>query len=172
MGEFGKGREPLNLLKSNVLYAMENTKSNAEAARFLRVSYPTYKKYAKLYKDDETGQSLFEIHKNQAGTGIRKPYNIKKGKYALQDILEGQYPEYPISNLKKRIITNAILEEKCDNCGFCERRISDYTVPLLLEHIDGDRTNHYIDNLRLLCYNCYYLMVGNVTGRNTDIDID
>ena len=151
---------------------MENTKSNAEAARFLRVSYPTYKKYAKLYKDDETGQSLFEIHKNQVGTGIRKPYNIKKGKYALQDILEGQYPEYPISNLKKRIITNAILEEKCDNCGFCERRISDYTVPLLLEHIDGDRTNHYIDNLRLLCYNCYYLMVGNVTGRNTDIDID
>ena len=171
MGEFGKGREPLNLLQSNVLYAMENTKSNAEAARFLRVSYPTYKKYAKLYKDEATGQSLFEIHKNQAGTGIRKPYNIKKGKYALEDILEGQYPEYPISNLKKRIITNAILEEKCDHCGFCERRLTDYTVPLLLEHIDGDRTNHYIDNLRLLCYNCYYLMVGNVTGRNTGIDI-
>ena len=150
---------------------MENSKSNAEAARFLRVSYPTYKKYAKLYKDDETGQSLFELHKNQAGTGIRKPYNIKKGKYALEDILEGQYPEYPISNLKKRIITNAILEEKCDNCGFCERRVTDYTVPLLIEHIDGDRTNHYVDNLRLLCYNCYYLMVGNVTGRNTGLDL-
>jgi len=85
--------------------------------------------------------------------------------------LEGQYPEYPISNLKKRIITNAILEEKCDNCGFCERRVTDYTVPLLIEHIDGDRTNHYVDNLRLLCYNCYYLMVGNVTGRNTGLDL-
>ena len=164
MGQFGKGREPINLLKSKVLYAMENSKSNAEAARFLRVSYPTYKKYAKLYKDDETGQSLFELHKNQAGTGIRKPYNIKKGKYALEDILEGQYPEYPISNLKKRIITNAILEEKCDNCGFCERRVTDYTVPLLIEHIDGDRTNHYVDNLRLLCYNCYYQEVGNPLG--------
>ena len=85
--------------------------------------------------------------------------------------MEGQYPEYPISNLKKRIITNAILEEVCDNCGFCERRVTDYTVPLLIEHMDGDRTNHYVDNLRLLCYNCYYLMVGNVTGRNTGLDI-
>jgi hypothetical protein len=37
MGQFGKGREPINLLKSKVLYAMENSKSNAEAARFLRV---------------------------------------------------------------------------------------------------------------------------------------
>ena len=51
---FGTGREPLNLLKANVIYAMENSKSNMEAARFLRVSYPTYKKYAKMYKDDET----------------------------------------------------------------------------------------------------------------------
>ena len=60
---FGTGREPLNLLKTNILYAMENSKSNMEAARFLRVSYPTYKKYAKMYKDDDTGQSLFEMHK-------------------------------------------------------------------------------------------------------------
>ena len=69
MGQFGKGREPINLLKSKVLYAMENSKSNAEAARFLRVSYLTYKKYAKLYKDEELGKTLFELHKNKAGKG-------------------------------------------------------------------------------------------------------
>ena len=158
------------LTKEDILRAQKMTRSNFAAARYLHVSYNHYKKYAKMYKDDN-GIALLEVHKNQAGTGIRKPYNIKKGKYALEDILEGQYPEYPISNLKKRIITNAILEEKCDNCGFCERRVTDYTVPLLIEHIDGDRTNHYVDNLRLLCYNCYYLMVGNVTGRNTGLDL-
>ena len=101
---FGTGREPLNLLKSNIIYGMANSKSNMEAARFLRISYPTYKKYAKMYKDDATGQSLFEMHKNQQGIGVAKPYNVKKGKYSMEDILEGVYPEYPVSNLKKRII--------------------------------------------------------------------
>ena len=165
---FGTGREPLNLLKTNILYAMENSKSNMGAARFLRVSYPTYKKYSKMYKDDATGQSLFEVHKNQQGIGVAKPYNVKKGKYSMEDILEGMYPEYPVSNLKKRIITNSILEEQCDNCGFCERRVTDYTIPLLLDHLDSDRTNHIRDNLRLLCYNCYYLIVGNIGGRKVN----
>jgi hypothetical protein len=31
---------------------------------------------------------------------------------------------------------------------------------LKLDHVDGDRTNHLLQNLRLLCYNCYFLMVG------------
>ena len=115
---FGTGREPLSLLKSNIVYAMANSKSNMEAARFLRISYPTYKKYAQMYRNDDTGQSLFEQHKNQQGVGVAKPYNIKKGKYAMEDILEGAYPEYPVSNLKKRIISNSILEECCDNCNF------------------------------------------------------
>jgi len=110
------------------------------------------------------------MHKNQQGVGVAKPYNVKKGKYAMEDILEGAYPEYPVSNLKKRIITNAILEEKCDNCNFCERRVTDYTIPLLLDHMDGDRTNHRRWNLRLLCYNCYYLMVGNIGGRKVNTD--
>ena len=164
MGQFGKGREPINLLKSKVLYAMENSKSNAEAARFLRVSYPTYKKYAKLYKDDETGQSLFELHKNQAGTGIRKPYNIKKGKYALEDILEGQYPEYPIWKLKQRLLLNGYMLEKCNCCGFEEKRVVDGKVPLVLDFIDGDRKNHKYENLRMLCFNCSFLINGNLTG--------
>ena len=141
---FGTGREPLNLLKTNIIYAMENSKSNMEAARFIRVSYPTYKKYAKMYKDDATGQSLFDMHKNQQGVGVAKPYNVKKGKYAMEDILEGAYPEYPVSNLKKRIISNSILEECCDN--------------------------HRRWNLRMLCYNCYYLMVGNIGGRPVNTD--
>ena len=50
------------LLKAEIELAMQNTKSNKEAARFLGVSYNTYKKYAKMYKDDDTQKSLFEKH--------------------------------------------------------------------------------------------------------------
>ena len=42
-----------------VLRAMKHTKSNMAAARFLGCSYPHYKQYAKLYKNEE-GKTLFD----------------------------------------------------------------------------------------------------------------
>ena len=41
-----------------ILRAMKHTKSNMAAARFLGCSYPHYKQYAKLYKNEE-GKTLF-----------------------------------------------------------------------------------------------------------------
>ena len=152
------------LMQAQIEAAMAATNSNAEAARYLRVSYDTYKKYAKMYVKDDV--SLFEMHKNQSGKGISKLNKGEGAKYPLQEILEGDHPTYPPSRLKRRILRECIMEEKCSNCGFEEKRITDYTVPLLLDHIDGDTTNHIESNLRLLCYNCYYLMVKNPCGGN------
>ena len=42
---YGIGKTALDIPESEIRYAMENTKSNAEAARFLKVSFTTYKKY-------------------------------------------------------------------------------------------------------------------------------
>ena len=47
-----------------VLATMAKTKSNKAAARYLGVSYIHYKKWAKFYKNEDTGQSLFESHLN------------------------------------------------------------------------------------------------------------
>tara|TARA_R110001592_G_scaffold17315_4_gene73267 strand:+ start:67 stop:540 length:474 start_codon:yes stop_codon:yes gene_type:complete len=152
------------LMQAQVEAAMSATNSNAEAARYLRVSYDTYKKYAKLYKKGET--TLFEMHKNQSGKGISKLNKGEGAKYPLDQILQGDHPTYPPSRLKRRVLKELILEEKCSNCGFEEKRITDFTVPLLLDHIDGDTTNHIENNLRMLCYNCYYLMVKNPCGGN------
>jgi len=161
----GEGRPPMNISESEIRYAMENTQSCAGAARFLKVSYEAFRKYAKLYKDAATGKTLFVLHKNKAGKGISRASKPRlRGHYGILDILDGKYPEYSYTKLKPRLLKNAIMEEKCDSCGFCERRISDYTVPLLLDWEDGDRTNHKRENLRLLCYNCYYLEVGNPLG--------
>ena len=59
------------------------------------------------------------------------------------------------------MFVEAYKAEECEVCGFNERRMTDYTVPLMLDWIDGDKTNHKLDNLRVLCLNCYYLQVGN-----------
>lgn len=154
-------RKKLNLTEREVKYAMSKTKSNAEAAAFLGISVPAYKTYAKLYKDPETGLSLYDLHKNQGGKGV-KHYNASRWmKYAgldgLQRILDGEYPEYTGVNLKARIIKEGVFPEECAYCGFSEKRITDLTCPLLLVWKDGNKRNHKKDNLELVCYNCYYL---------------
>ena len=150
----GKGRTPLNLTEAQLRYAMKNSKSNSSAARFLNVSFTTYQKYAKLYKDEESGKTLYEMHKNQKGEGVKKPYNVDKGRYALQDILDGKYPNYGVHFLKKRLVNNADkmpdFPHECHECGYNEKRITDNSIPLVLDHMDDDWTNHKKENLKFL----------------------
>ena len=108
----GKGRQPLNLTESQIRYAMKNSKSNSGAARFLNISLTTYQKYSKRYIDEETGKTLWDLQKNKRGKGVKKPYNVTKGKYALKDILDGKYPKYSVHQLKRRLINN------CDKVDF------------------------------------------------------
>jgi hypothetical protein len=155
----GLGARPI--LESEIKDIQKKARSAMEAARLLGVSYNTYKKYAKKY-------NLFEELKNPNGTGIRKGFNIKRGKYALDDIVAGKYPDYPIFKLKKRLLLNGYMLEKCNNCGFEESRITDGRVPLVLDFLDGNRCNHIYDNLRMLCFNCSFLLNGNLSGPRKD----
>lgn len=163
----GEGRQPLNLTENEIRYAQENSQSAHGAARFLRVDYDTYKKYALKYIDSATGKTLFELHKNQAGKGTRKAVS-RQSKYSalerLQPIINGERPDYKGTGLKKRLISAMVMEECCSICGYDKRRAFDYSVPLILDWIDGDKTNHLLSNLRLLCHNCYYMEVGSVYG--------
>jgi len=166
---YGIGKTALDIPESEIRYAMENTKSNAEAARFLKISFTTYKKYARLYTDRDTDKTLYELHKNQFGVGIRKDIaNARKGIYSIDNILEGKHPNYPSWKLRNRLLALAILSEECNSCGYSERRITDDTVPLFLDHLDGDATNHCIENLQMLCLNCFYQQSGNPFNENKE----
>lgn len=46
---------------------------------------------------------------------------------------------------------------KCSKCGWSEINPFTKTLPLEIEHIDGDATNNREDNLTLLCPNCHSL---------------
>lgn len=148
------GRSKFPLLESDIAEANASTKSCAQAADYLDVAYNTYKKYAKMY-------GLFEEQKNQPGKGISNGYNLHKGKYALDDILDGEYPNYDTLKLKKRLIKNDYKEEKCEICGFDERNLSNDKVPLYLNHKNGDKTDHREENIELICWNCSFLVVGS-----------
>lgn len=173
----GEGRKAINLTENEIRYALENSQSVTGAARFLHVDYDTFKKYARMYIDSATGKTLFDLMKNQSGKGISKHVvstntRVYEPISRLRPIIEGKRPDYKGSGLKKLLIKTAVMEEKCSRCGYEERRAFDYSVPLLLDWIDGDRHNHLLDNLRLLCHNCYYMEVGSVKGgRPKDWDL-
>jgi len=152
-----RGLGSAQLLESEIKEAQTKARSAMEAARVLGVSYNTYKKYAKMY-------GIFEDLKNPKGYGVSKGFNLKRGKFALDEILAGKWPEYPSWKLKFRLIKNGYVQERCNNCGFDEKRLTDGHVPLVLDYLDGDRTNHIYENLQMLCLNCTYLLVGNLTG--------
>lgn len=152
------GRPKRMLLESEILAAQSISKSEAEAAKKLGVSFMTYRKYAQMY-------NLYGRVANVAGKGINKSIkNEDSGKYPLNQILEGKFPKYSTTRLKTRMLRCNRIEQKCNKCGFSERRISDGQTPLLLNYIDGNAKNKLRDNIELLCYNCYYLHVNNPFG--------
>jgi len=155
--------KPKPFLKDDIERAMRMTKSNRSAARYLNCSYTHYKQYAKNFTD-ENGITLFEKHLNQSGKGISKFLPNRGKEPALVDIIEGRVSvdSYTPEKLKNRLIQESYLEECCANCGFAERRVIDYKVPLILNFKDSNKKNWRIENLELLCHNHYFLYIGNI----------
>ena len=153
------GRPSKILKKEDIQRAMKMTRSNRAAARYLHVSFTHYKKYAKMYKDEETGSTLYELHKNQAGKGIPKFLSNGGKEPPIMDLIEGRVPveHFDPQKIKQRLIFEALIEEKCAYCGFSERRVLDTKVPLVLNHKDGNKKNWNLDNIEFLCYNHAFL---------------
>lgn len=117
------------------------SKSMSSAASLLRMHFNTFKKYAVLY-------GLYKPNKPGKGIHKRSPFDIP-----LEQILNGQHPQYQTYKLKKKLLKSGLKKNECEICG-----ISDWcgkTLNCELDHIDGIRTNHNLSNLRILCPNCH-----------------
>jgi hypothetical protein len=165
------------LSKEDILRAMRATGSNRAAARYLAVSYPLYKRYAQLYKDETDNVSLFNKHLNRQGKGI--PKWSKKGSRkrkipAVLDIIEGRinYAHFTPQQIKDKLIQEHILPEQCALCGYNEHRIIDYKIPLLMHFKDNNKKNYLNGNVELLCYNCYFISVGNIYNEKDLLQIE
>jgi hypothetical protein len=162
------------LSKESIISAMDKTKSVRGAARYLNCSYQHLKKWMKLYKDEASGKTLFELHKNQSGKGVPKflshaPFGRKEP--AILDIINGVVDpsNFNPQKIKYRMIEGGYLREECYKCGFNERRVLDYKIPLLMHFKNGNKQNYTLENVEMLCYNCYYLSVGDLyTGKQIE----
>lgn len=122
----------------------------SECAKKLGVSYNCYRKWAKKY-------GIFKTKKWGRGDK-KKHWREDSGKYPLNQILQGKFPNYPIYRLKDILMRSGTKPAECENCGFNEHRITDNKIPLLISFKDGNEKNHILENIEMLCYNCMFLI--------------
>jgi len=74
-------------------------------------------------------------------------------KRSLGEILVLASTYQTTSHLKARLIKEGVLENRC---AICDQPALWRGLPLvlILDHMNGDRSDHRIENLRLLCPNC------------------
>ena len=127
-----------------IILASKNSLTATSAAAKLGIKYETYKVHAKR---------LGVFVTNASGKGTNKPKIDGIGKIPLKEIFEGKHPEYQSNKLRQRLFAEKIKSEKCEICGISEwfgKKLS-----LELDHKDGNRYNHKLKNLQILCPNCH-----------------
>ena len=117
------------------------SKSMAEAASKLQLHFNTFKRIA----------TKLECYiPNQSGKGTNKK-SIEK--VPLDEILNGLHPQFQTYKLKNKLLRNGLFENKCLICGITDWNGKKLNIEL--DHIDGNKYNHSLLNLRLLCPNCH-----------------
>ncbi len=71
----------------------------------------------------------------------------------LKDTLVSGCTYTNMTRLKKRVLREGLLGDKCSVCGIKEW--NGKPIVLQLDHINGDNRDNRLENLRLLCPNCH-----------------
>lgn len=126
---------------SSFIQICKSSNSMAEAASRLGLHFNSFKKRA---------IELGCYHPNQAGIGLRK--NMPK--IPLKEIIhDNLHPHYQTYKLKQRLIQEGVKKNQCEKCGISNWNGS--PLKMELHHLDGNRTNHSLNNLQMICPNCH-----------------
>jgi hypothetical protein len=139
--------------------AVAASRSLAEALRLMKLR-PGGGQYVAIYQHIER-LGLSTVH--WSGQGWRK--GASGGAVAPRPLEELLVENMNISThrLKQRLLAAGLLAPRCAVCGI--ERWMGRPAPLELDHINGNRLDQRIENLRLLCPNCH-AQTDNYCGRN------
>jgi len=130
-----------------IIDACETSNSMSEACSKVNLHWNTFRKRA-------ISLNVFKI--NQGRKGVTRPNTTMafgKEVFKLEDILQGKHPQYQSNKLRTRLLNEGVKERKCEICNLTEWNGN--PIPLEVNHIDGNRHNHILENLEILCPNCH-----------------
>lgn len=139
LNPYGNKRIP----KEDVAAAIAQTPSMRQAGIYLGVSYKTFQKYAMEY-------GLWNPLGSPAG--VKRPNRKVTYWTGWKRLGQDQH-----LRLQDKLVTAGKLVQECNRCGYNKYREWDAKHPLVLVFKDLDETNLDLDNIELLCYNCYFV---------------
>lgn len=114
---------------------------------FIRCGMPSNQISYKLIRDFIKSENLSTKHFLHRNGVLKSPIR------SLKQILVKNSKEIFSSKLKTRVIKSGLLKNKCYECGLTEWR--NKPITLQIDHKNGDRYDHRIKNLQLICPNCH-----------------
>jgi len=116
----------------------------------LRPTGGNYDQMKKYVREFDLSTKHFRGQAWNAGLrGIGKP-RLTLDKILVRD------SNFQSFKLKRRLFASKLKLEHCEECRW-DKRTSDGYLPLELDHINGDRHDNRLSNLRVLCPNCHSL---------------
>ncbi len=116
----------------------------------LRAAGGNYAQIKKYIREHQVDIKHFKGRGWNAGMrGIGKP------RIPLKEILV-KNSQFQSFKLKKRLFVAGLKPQHCEQCGWAKQTISGH-LPLELDHINGNRYDNRLKNLRVLCPNCHSL---------------
>lgn len=134
----------MKISDEKIIEVCKSSLSMAIAASTLGIHFNTLKRRATI---------LGVYNPNPSGKGLKKHKRDGFDKIPLSEIIEGKHPQYQTNKLRIRLVEEKIKEKKCEICGITEWNA--LPISLELDHINGIRNDHRIENLRIVCPNCH-----------------
>jgi len=128
---------------------VKKSKSLAEIIKHfgLVIASGNYKTLKKRLNEENIDYSHIKL-----GLNSNKGRKFREKAFPLKEVMvkNSTYSRY---NLKRRLLKNNMLENKCSICGL-EPEWNSQKLVMILDHINGVNNDHRLENLRLLCPNC------------------